>query len=243
MTPLLRARPTDPFVQWMVRDVDPARLITDGDTIAWIWAPPHGDEVWATALGDDAAAARMITELASEQDIDGITVPEDAFALLPAHLQSPDHGHWSFWVLDPVDAVASPAGAVDLELDDPRIAGLLEHSTSAHVFPGNPAVVRWAGVVDRERLMSVAGQILEPTGAAHIVSVCTDPTGRGRGFARRACARIIDGAIADGAPMIVLEMYAANEAGRRTYNALGFTEVARYRSGLLHPVPTQRGRK
>lgn len=237
MTPLLRARPTDPFVQWIVRDHEPARLVTDGDTIAWIWESRHGDDVWATALGDDAAAARLIVDLAREQDIDGITVPENAFALLPEHLQSPDHGHWSFWVLDPADAVVSPGDAVDLGLDDPRIAGLLEHSTSAHVFPGNPAVVRWAGVVDGERLVSVAGQILEPTGAAHIVSVCTDPTVRSRGLAGQACARIIGDAVADGAPMIVLEMYAANEAGRRMYNALGFTEVARYRSGLLHPAP------
>lgn len=236
MTPLLRARPTDPFVQWMVRDVVPAHLATDGDAIAWIWGSRDGGEVWATALGEDPqAAARLIVELASDHDVDGITVPEYAFDLLPPHLRSPDPGHWCFWMLDPADAVVSPGDAVDLDLDDPRISGLLEHSTSAHVFLGDPAVVRWAGVTEDDRLVSVAGQVVERTGAAHIVSVCTHPAVRGRGLARQACARIIEGAIADGAPMIVLEMYAGNEAGRRTYNALGFTEVARYRSGLLHP--------
>ena len=128
-----------------------------------------------------------------------------------------------------------PVGAVDLALDDPRIAVLLTHSTSAHIYPGDPRIVRWAGMVDGDRLLSVAGQITERTGAAHIVSVCTDPTVRGRGLARHACSRIIESAIGDEVPMIVLEMYAENEAGRRTYSALGFTEVGRYRSGLLRP--------
>jgi predicted GNAT family acetyltransferase len=79
----------------------------------------------------------------------------------------------------------------------------------------------------------VAAQRAEATGAAHIVSVCTDPAQRGRGLAGHACTRIMQAAVADGAPAIVLEMYVANEAGRRAYQALGFEEVGRYRSGLL----------
>ena len=35
--------------------------------------------------------------------------------------------------------------------------------------------------------------------------------------------------------MVVLEMYTANEAGRRAYSALGFRERGRYASGLLRP--------
>jgi ribosomal protein S18 acetylase RimI-like enzyme len=63
--------------------------------------------------------------------------------------------------------------------------------------------------------------------------VCTDPARRGEGLARRACTRIMQLAVEEGAPAIVLEMYVANDAGRRTYEALGFHEVGRYRSGLL----------
>lgn len=240
--PLLRARPTDPFVQWVVRDLAPDRLVTAGENIAWIWRGRQDGEVWATALGDDPVrVVGLVEQLAAERAIDGVTVPDDAFALLPVELQSPDPGHWCFWVLDPADAPSVPATAVDLDLDDSRIAPLLAHSTSAHVFPGDPALVRWAGVLDGDRLVSVAGQVVESTGAAHVVSVCTDPAVRGRGLARQACARIIEAAVAAGAPRIVLEMYAANEAGRRTYSALGFAEVGRYRSGLLRLPDTDGG--
>ena len=86
-----------------------------------------------------------------------------------------------------------------------------------------------------DRLVAVAGQITEPSGAAHLVSVCTDPDHRGRRLARQACLGIMHRAVADGAPMLVLEMYAANEAGRRAYSALGFVEAGTYRSGLLDP--------
>ena len=73
--------------------------------------------------------------------------------------------------------------------------------------------------------MAVAGQVTEPSGAAHLRQRVHRPGYRGRGLAREACTRIMPAAIADGAPMLVLEMYAANEAGRRAYAALGFAEV------------------
>ena len=236
LQPLLQARPSDPFVQWMVRDLVPDQVAVDGEHVAWIWSGRESGEVWVTALGSDAArVVTLVDRLATATEVDGVTVPDNAFELLPEHLRSPDPGHWCFWTLDPKDAPAESDVAVDLALDDPRIGDLLSHSTSAHMFPGDPSVVRWAGVLDGDRLVSVAGQITERTGAAHIVSVCTDPSVRGRGLARHACTGIISGAVADAAPQIVLEMYAANEAGRRTYSALGFAEVGRYKSGLLHP--------
>ena len=134
---------------------------------------------------------------------------------------------------DPGRVVIGDSDAIDLAHDDPRIAPLLAHSDSAHIFPGDPRIVRWVGVVEDDRLVSVAAQRRETTGAAHICSVCTEPGRRGEGLARRACTRIMALAARERAPAIVLEMYAANEAGRRTYEALGFVEVGRYRSGLL----------
>ena len=232
--PLRQLRPTDPYVRWILADETPDQVIMDGECIGWIGGAESVGEVWATALGpDDATCASLIERLADASGIDGVTVPEGAFALLPAPLQSPDHGHWSFWVHDPDRAAIGESDAVDLAHDDPRIAPLLAHSDSAHIFPGDPRIVRWVGVVEDDRLVSVAAQRRETTGAAHICSVCTEPGRRGEGLARRACTRIMQLASAEGAPAIVLEMYAANEAGRRTYEALGFVEAGRYRSGLL----------
>lgn len=233
----LQARPADPFIRWMVGDREPPALVAQGGNVAWLGRASRPGEAWITGLGDDPeVVASLVVQLDADHRVDGITVPEDAFDLLPERLRSPDPGHWCFWMLDPAEAVLGPTVAVDLAMDDPRIGVLLEASDSAYIFPGDPRLVRWAGVVDGSRLVSVAGQVTEPSGAAHLVSVCTDPAVRGRGLARDACLGIMTAAVADGAPMLVLEMYVANEAGRRAYSALGFTEVRRFRTGLLRPA-------
>jgi ribosomal protein S18 acetylase RimI-like enzyme len=235
-TRALQVRPTDPLVRWIVTDEEPPDLVAQDDAVAWMGRASRPGENWVTALGDDpAVVVTLVERLESRNRVDGITVPESAFSHLPERLRSPDPGHWCLWTLDPADAVLSDTTAIDLALDDPRIGPLLAHSDSAHIFPGNPRLVRWSGVLDGDRLVSVAAQVTEASGAAHIVSVCTDPGYRGRGLARDACMRIMSAAVGEGAPMLVLEMYTANEAGRRAYGALGFAEVGRYASGLLHP--------
>ena len=235
-----QVRPSDPLVRWVVTDDEPPDLIAQGDAVAWMGRASRPGENWVTALGDDPhVVVSLVEQLESRNPVDGITVSEGAFAVLPDRLRSPDPGHWCLWVLDPADATLASDDAIDVALDDPRIAPLLAHSDSAHIFPGDPRLVRWAGVLDGDRLVSVAAQVTEESGAAHIVSVCTDPQYRGRGLARHACMSIMKSAIDEGAPMLMLEMYTANEAGRRAYSALGFTEVGRYASGLLaHALPT-----
>ncbi len=239
--PLRQLRPTDPYIRWVIGDEVPDVVIQEGDCIGWVGGAETPGEVWATALGPDPRlAAALVERLAETTRIDGVTVPEDAFEFLPATLQSPDHGHWCFWVHEPEVVPIGQTDAVDLALDDPRIGPLLSHSDSAHIFPGDARIVRWAGVVEGTHLVSVAAQRTEASGVAHICSVCTEPDRRGEGLARRACTRIMQIAAAEGAPAIVLEMYVANDAGRRTYEALGFREVGRYRSGLLRGGSTPR---
>lgn len=229
-----QVRPTDPLVRWVVADEEPPGLVADGAAVAWLGRASRPGENWVTGLGDDpAVVAALVRRLADVHRVDGVTVPESAFDLLPDHLRSPDPGHWCLWTREPVTAGLGPTTAVDLALDDPRIGALLAHSDSAHIFPGNPRIVRWAGVEQGGRLVSAAAQVTESSGAAHLVSVVTDPEWRGRGLAREVCTRIMRAAVADAAPMLVLEMYVANAAGRRTYSALGFAEAGRYRSGLL----------
>lgn len=243
-------RPDDPLVRWMVvragrgdaeGDLSVGLTgISEGPHVAWLGRAARPGERWVTGLGEDPAiVARLVAAIAEQHAVDGVTVTDEAFEALPSHLRSPDPGRWSFWTLEPSDDCLDADGVVDVALDDPRIRPLLEHSDSAHVFPGDPRLVRWAGVEEGGRLLSVAGQVTEESGAAHLLSVCTHPSARGRGLARRSCSRLIEQARADGAPMIVLEMYSANEAGRRTYSALGFREQGRYVSGLLpHALPT-----
>ncbi len=241
MTPpqrLRRARPTDPFVRWRVDERDTGLVAVDGDHVAWLNPGRHGQETWATALGDDPERMiALLVELDAVHPLDGVTVPEAVFGVLPDRLTSPDPGHWSFWLIDARDVGERPTEAVLLALDDPRIAPLLAHSDSAYLFPGDEQIVRWAGVVREGRLAAVAGQVDEPTGAAHLVSVCTHPDFRGQRLAGQACGALMTAAVAQGAPVVFLEMYANNESGRRAYRSLGMTETGRYRSGLLRNRP------
>ena len=231
---LRQARPTDPFVRWRLDDDAVIDAVVDGDHVGWTRWSDSGDERWATVLGDDAtrvvALAHVLDEVAP---IDGLTVPDAAFSSLPKHLASPDPGHWSPWFIDPQDVPARHADAVELTPDDPRIDQVLVHSTSAEAFAGDPRVHRWTGVLDGQRLLAVAAERRRANGAAHLLSVCTVPEARGRGLARHACLLLMQRARAEGVEMIFLEMYAANESGRRAYSALGFVEAGTYRSGLL----------
>lgn len=235
---LISLRPDDPLVRWMIDesksvDVD-GGLVRAGTNVAWLGRASRPGERWITALGeDDAVVVRLVQELASAFDVDGVTVPDTAFELLPAELTSPDPGHWCLWTR-PADSDGLNLGeARVIDAGDERIAGLLAYSSSAHVFPGDPRVVEWVGCEEGERLVAVAARMSEGSGAAHIVSVCTAPDARGRGLAADCCSRLILGAIEQQAPVIVLEMYVGNEAGRSLYTRLGFTEVGRYMSGLL----------
>lgn len=239
-------RPDDPLVRWMVAPVGPQAsgelsfsrpCVSEGRNVAWLGRAARPGERWVTGVGEDPdAVVRLVTLIADAHEVDGVTVSESAFGHLPDRLRTPDPGRWCFWVLDDDAPVVDSAGVRALDLDDPRIGPLLTHSDSAHVFPGDPRIVRWSGIEQDGVLVSVAAQITEASGAAHVLSVCTHPDARGRGLARQVCAHVIAAARADGAPATVLEMYTANEAGRRTYSALGFRESGRYASGLLAAV-------
>ena len=239
---LLAARPDDALVRWAVTDastgdlsVDGAVLV-DGRNVAWRGRASRPGERWATGLGDDPrAVAALVEAIAARHEIDGVTVPEAAFAALPPRLRSPDPGHWCYWTR-PVGIDGLESGSAKRLLhDDSRIGPLLAHSASAHVFPGDERIIAWYGVERGPELVAVAARLQEASGAAHLVSVCTHPDARGEGLGRMVCAAGIAEATAEGAPMIVLEMYVANDAGRALYSGLGFTERGRYLSGLLDP--------
>ncbi len=235
---LQQARPADPFVAW---HLDPRRIedaVSDGDHVAWTRLSRNGSERWATALGDDPVrVTALLLTLDARAAIDGVTVHADVLGGLPLFLRAPETGHWSLWAMaatDLPDRTKEFAGAAwVIDGEDVRINELLRHSSSAHVFAGDPDVVRWAGVERDGHLVAVAGQEMEASGAAHIVSVCTAPEYRGQGLGRAVCARLVLDAVESGTEAVILEMYAANGAGRALYRSVGFTEVGTYQSGLL----------
>ena len=237
---LKQARPGDPFVTWNVDPLGIEDVATDGDHVAWTRLRRDRTERWATVLGNDAErATALLRMLGGRAPLDGVTVHASAYATLPQEFRPRTTRHWSLWVLEASRMTATTrsvaARASILDIGDPRIDALLRHSDSAYVFMGAPSIIRWAGVEKDGRLLAVAGQEVEVSGAAHLVSVCCDPEFRGMGYARAVCSRLVVEADSDGSPVTILEMYAANAAGRALYAAIGFTEVREYRSGLLTP--------
>lgn len=232
---------SDPYVRLRLDEAGIREVFveeTDGvfHAVAWSTHRQSGQR-WGIALGEDAAAISGLLECLDQRaPLDGVTVPADAFWGLPDRLSSPDPGHWSLWELDRL-ARPDPGQAIALDPADPRIAGLLAHSPSAHVFPGDRAA-HWAGVEESGDLLSVAAQYREGNGYAHVVSVCTHPSARGRRLAEASIGLLVEQARSSGCTGVLLEMYAANEPGRRAYRRMGFAEVGQYRSGLLaHALP------
>lgn len=238
----------DPYVRLRLDDAAVGEVLIDssghaGCAVAWTTVRPSGQR-WAVGCGEEASAIALLLErLHGHERVDGVTVPADAFGALPGHLTSPDPGHWSLWELDRLTS-PEPGSAVTLDPSDPRIRELLTYSPSAHVFPGDRQA-HWAGVEEDGSLLSVAAEVREPNGYAHVVSVCTHPAVRGRRLAGAAIGHLVQRARSTGCTGVMLEMYAANEPGRQAYRRIGFREVGQYRSGLIDrtlpngPLPTR----
>jgi ribosomal protein S18 acetylase RimI-like enzyme len=119
-----------------------------------------------------------------------------------------------------------------LDPEDPRIDPLLAHSSSAYIYAGDPHVVEWRGITDGDALVAVGARQAAAHGGAHLASICTDPGSRGQGLGRAITASLAAEALKAGAPWVWLDMYADNAAAARTYRAVGFEEMGRYRSAL-----------
>jgi ribosomal protein S18 acetylase RimI-like enzyme len=234
--PLRQARPSDPFLRLRVDDSAIGEYAIDGDHVALLRTGRKSGETWVTALGDNPARIVALIESLGCHGFDGVTVHDGVFDQLPAALQGPDPGHWSLWEF--AGPIAPEAGTVMLKPDDPRIDPLLAHSSSAYIYAGDPKVVEWRGICDGDRLLAVGAWTTSVGGAAHLVSICTDPSYRGRGLGRAITAALTSAALEQGAPGVNLEMYAGNEAAARAYRAVGYVERGRYMSGLISGGPS-----
>ncbi len=230
--PLRQARPDDPFLRLRLEDHHIGPYAVDGDHVALLRTGRMSGETWVTALGDDPARILALIEELRPHGFDGVTAHDHVFEVLPEDLRGPDPGHWSLWELTGDHGDVPPT--VRLEPLDPRIDPLLEHSTSAYMHAGDPHVQEWRGIVAGDALVAVGARVGAAHGRAHLVSICTDPAQRGRGLGRSITASLAAEALASGATGVWLEMYADNEAAARAYRAVGFTELGRYRSALLH---------
>jgi len=261
---LLAGLRDDPYIRF---ELDAGALesvaVRGGSAVAWVGRHRNGLR-WATGLALDprddahvATAAALVAELAlplvgTDHAVAGCTVSRGGRDALPAALRPPEAWEWDFWWTDhdPQPAALRTAyhadpGVTDLDAADPRIGPLLDlASPSAPLRPGDPRVVRWAGVEDPEGglpdtggLAAVLAVTRPRSGADHLNDVATHPERRGRGLARLLCGRVTVDSLRSGAPAVTLGMYADNDAARRVYDALGFTCVRGQTSGPLATAP------
>ena len=228
--PLRQARPADPFLRVRMEDPDVGAYAIDADHVAFLRTGRMSGETWVTALGDDPARILALIDELHVHGFDGVTVHDHVFEYLPDDIRGPDPGHWSLWELTGELAFASET--VRLDPEDPRIDPLLAHSSSAYIYAGDPHVVEWRGITDGDALVAVGARQAAAHGGAHLASICTDPAMRGQGLGRAITASLAAEALKAGAPWVWLDMYADNAAAARTYRAVGFEEIGRYRSAL-----------
>jgi ribosomal protein S18 acetylase RimI-like enzyme len=226
--PLRQARPSDPFLRLRVADDHVRHFAVDEDHVAFLRTGRTSGETWITALGEEPTRVTALIESLRHHGFDGVTVHDHVFDHLPADLRGPAPGHWSLWEFD--GRMMEASGSTRLDPHDPRIDPLLAHSDSAYIHAGDPRVVQWHGIEDGDRLVAVGAWTSSVGGAAHLVSICTDPAYRGRRLGRGITAALTASALAAGANGANLEMYAGNEAAAGAYRAAGYIEVGRYMS-------------
>lgn len=229
--PLRQARPSDPFLRLRVEDDHVGEYLIDGDHVAFLRTGRKSGETWITGLGEDAARIVALVDSLRTHGFDGVTVYDRVFEYLPADVRGPDPGHWSLWEF----VGNADVGTQTAQLDplDHRIDALLAHSSSAYIHAGDPKVVQWRGILDGDRLVAVGAWTASTGGAAHLVSICTDPAYRSRGLGRAITAGLTAAALDAGASGVNLEMYAGNQAAARAYRSVGFLERGCYMSALV----------
>ena len=229
---LQAARAHDPYVRWRVDPGTSTDLMVDSGHIGWIEPGLSGPQAWGTVMGEDPAIVlRMLRALDGRRRLDGVTVLASMRQAVPADMFSHDAGEWSLWTLGEPGVLVEPGDAKSIEPGDPRIDGVLQHSTSSYLGATSPRVVMWSGIERGGHLVAVAGLTREPSGAVQLVSVCAVPEARGLGLAGLVCADLV--LRAGEVPMVVLEMYTANAAAASLYRRLGFLEAQRHVSGLI----------
>jgi len=84
-----------------------------------------------------------------------------------------------------------------------------------------PDLGEFFGIKDGDQLVAMAGARMKHDGYVEVSGVCTHPSARGRGLARRLSAHVARRLVAHGvAPY--LHAYAANTAAIKLYESLGF---------------------
>lgn len=214
------------FIRWRWDPTGHDDLRRVGQSVGWTRTTAKGER-WATAFGPGQDVCTILSMLEREEPLGGITCAETEAAIVMDRWPARDPGRWAIWELA-VDGCRRSGDVHVIAGSDPSIGELLMFSPSAYILPEDPRIVRWLGIVDGGRLVSVAGHMQGLRNSAHIVGVCTHPDARGRGLARTVISDLVARARDENCSGVYLEMYVDNKPATAVYRALGFREAGRY---------------
>lgn len=237
---LLRACAED-YVRVETEDHEIADVVLRDGAVGWTTRHWSHETDWTTVLGPDseqvAEVARTLVALSAERSrpTGGLTVSRPAARLVGQVLPWAPSGEWEWWsTRQPPARQRHEDRVVELSPQDPRLAELISRwSPQASVSAGDAVVRRWAGIVAQGRLLVCGADTRRHLQVPHLAGVVTAGSQRGRGYAAAVCARLTRDAMAEGASLVTLSMYSANDAARRTYTRLGFRSRHAFSSGRL----------
>ncbi len=230
---VLLATGHDPYARGTLRSPDVTGW-AGGGAVAWAGIDMEERTGYLTTHGTPAAVGALIGELLPQLPPDQrVTLPRGTPPHLPAWVGL-DGTDWDFrWLDRPPPPQPGEDEVVPVE-DEDAVRALLEASSpTASALPGDPAVLRWVGVVRGGRLVACAADTSNATGVGHLSSIAVHPEARGTGLGRAVTSALTRTLFAGGCDLVTLGMYADNAAARRTYDAVGFVDDHRYTSGPL----------
>jgi GNAT superfamily N-acetyltransferase len=216
----------------LVRHLAPHRV--PGDT-AWSYGQAvalvngywdgvdEGGDIIVVGPAQDAAT---LTEALAREQARPMSVPADAYALLPDEVLTQPHA-WGFrWLVAPSLRQPRHAGRLPVtwlpEASQDELQRLLDDAFPEASFkPGNPRVRQWAGVRDDTgRLVACAADTTETPGVGFVAAITTRPELRGQGLGRRVTGWTLN-RLVEREGLAALWHYGGNVSAAKVYDALG----------------------
>lgn len=211
-----------------------------GEAVGWLGTDAEERRIYFSVLGPPAAAADLLSLVVDDLPAPTrVTLPRGTAELLPPPLSVTPTDWELLWTSerpprqpgqDRVHDLAVPPGSAAAR----EVAALLtDSSPRASVMPDDPAVRGWVGVRDDTgRLIACAADTTTAPGVGHLSSIATRPGLRGRGLGAAVTAELTC-RLFDSCDVVTLGMYSDNDAARRMYVRLGYTDVIAFSSGPL----------
>jgi predicted GNAT family acetyltransferase len=204
---------------WNALTTRQARLAL-GDARAVRFAPEYG--LFAAAADDTPESLAALAALVPEQG--GVAIVEAREP--PAVPGTVAVTRAMIWQM--AAERLTPADPVDFDIvlltetDAPQMLALATLTEPGPFFARTHQLGEFLGVKDGDRLMAMAGERMKPTGFTEVSGVCTQPDGRGRGYAGALTRAVVAKILARGEQPF-LHVYAHNTGAIALYEALGFS--------------------